>query len=62
MQAFFPLQIYLTYMIIADSYQSNTPLNNNALMGVLSYCGVIGMEFILLNSVSSRVIRKVMSN
>lgn len=48
---FLQLQLFLSYLFIAESYQSENPINVMLMMSFLFYCGAVFMEVYLLSIV-----------
>lgn len=48
---FIQLQLFLSYLFIAESYQSENPINVMLMMSFLFYCGAVFMEVYLLSIV-----------
>lgn len=48
---FIRFQLFLSYLFIAESYQSENPINVMLMISFLFYCGAVSMEIYLLSIV-----------
>lgn len=55
----FFFQFFLTYLFIAEAFQSNNPINTDLMFSILTFCVAVFIELYLLNAVCLNAMLKV---